>query len=117
MKRGNEGIPLSEVKVGGRVRIKPAVDGIILEGFSVVEESTLTGESLPVEKSTGDRVVGDCVNKTVLSLCGLNKSVQIWPWLISSSWWKKLKHPGSRSCGWQIKINRIKRRIRGQGVD
>ena len=59
-------IPLEQVQVGDRLRIVPGesvpVDGIILEGHSSVEESMITGESLPVEKSAGERVVGGTIN-------------------------------------------------------
>jgi Cu+-exporting ATPase len=59
-------IPLEQVQVGDRLRVVPGesvpVDGIILEGHSSVEESMITGESLPVEKSTGERVVGGTIN-------------------------------------------------------
>jgi Cu+-exporting ATPase len=59
-------IPLEQVQVGDRLRVVPgesvSVDGIILEGHSSVEESMITGESLPVEKFAGERVVGGTIN-------------------------------------------------------
>jgi len=59
-------IPLEQVQVGDRLRVVPGesvpVDGIILEGHSSVEESMITGESLPVEKFAGERVVGGTIN-------------------------------------------------------
>jgi len=66
---GNEiEIPAEEVMVGDVVVVKPGqkipVDGDIVEGHSSVDESMLTGESIPVEKSEGDRVVGATMNKT-----------------------------------------------------
>ncbi len=61
-------VPVSELFPGHRVRVLPgqrvAADGIILEGQSSVDESLLTGESLPVAKTVGDRVVGGAVNGT-----------------------------------------------------
>jgi Cu+-exporting ATPase len=60
-------MPIDEVSVGDLVLIKPGekvpVDGMITEGMSAVDESMLTGESLPVEKKEGDRVIGASVNK------------------------------------------------------
>jgi len=61
-------VPLDTVVAGDRLRIRPGekvpVDGVVLEGHSAVDESMLTGEPLPVEKGTGDRVVGATVNQT-----------------------------------------------------
>lgn len=65
---GDMEVPLAEVKAGDRLRVRPGgkipVDGIIEEGASSVDESMLTGESLPVEKKAGDRVTGGTVNST-----------------------------------------------------
>ncbi len=66
--QGDVEVPLSEVKAGDRLRVRPGgkipVDGIIEVGASSVDESMITGESLPVEKSAGDRVTGGTVNST-----------------------------------------------------
>ena len=63
-----EDVPLEEVKAGERLRVRPgeqvAVDGVVLEGRSAVDESMLTGEPIPVEKNPGNRVVGATVNQT-----------------------------------------------------
>ncbi|MEH7356744.1 heavy metal translocating P-type ATPase, partial [Neobacillus drentensis] len=60
-------IPIEEVVVGDLLYIKPGekipVDGIIIEGRSAVDESMLTGESVPVDKSIGDEVIGATLNK------------------------------------------------------
>ncbi len=61
-------ISLAEVHAGDRLRVRPGarvpVDGVIEEGSSSVDESMITGESLPVEKKAGDRVTGGTVNGT-----------------------------------------------------
>jgi len=63
---GDHAIPLDQVKVGDQLRVVPGdkvpVDGVVVEGHSSVEESMLTGEPLPVEKSIGDKVTGGTVN-------------------------------------------------------
>lgn len=66
---GNEIIvPLEEVIVGDIVLVKPGdklpVDGEVIEGSTAIDESMLTGESLPVEKSVGSKVIGASINKT-----------------------------------------------------
>jgi len=59
-------VPLDQVVAGDRVRVRPGekvpVDGTILEGRSTLDESMLTGESLPVEKGPGDAVIGATIN-------------------------------------------------------
>ncbi|MFN3430746.1 MAG: heavy metal translocating P-type ATPase [Candidatus Sericytochromatia bacterium] len=61
-------VPVDLVKVGDRVRVRPGekvpVDGVILSGHSTLDESMLTGESLPVAKAEGDPVIGATLNKT-----------------------------------------------------
>jgi Cu+-exporting ATPase len=61
-------VPIESVRVADLVRVRPGekvpVDGIVREGRSAVDESMLTGESLPVEKAPGDQVIGATLNKT-----------------------------------------------------
>jgi Cu+-exporting ATPase len=63
-----EDIPLAHVHVGDRLRVRPGervpVDGAVLEGGSAVDESMMTGEPIPVEKTTDSRVTGGTVNGT-----------------------------------------------------
>jgi Cu+-exporting ATPase len=63
---GDHQVPLDEVKVGDWLRVVPGdkvpVDGEVVEGHSSVEESMITGEPLPVEKTIGDKVTGGTVN-------------------------------------------------------
>ncbi|MFH0752151.1 MAG: heavy metal translocating P-type ATPase [archaeon] len=60
-------VPVDEVKVGDIILVKPGekipVDGVIIEGNSSVDESMVTGESIPVEKKKGDKVIGATINK------------------------------------------------------
>jgi Cu+-exporting ATPase len=65
---GEEDIPLEQVQVGDRLRVRPGervpVDGIVLEGHTAVDESMITGESIPAEKDAGSRVTGGTMNGT-----------------------------------------------------
>ncbi|MBI4918375.1 heavy metal translocating P-type ATPase, partial [archaeon] len=60
-------IPADQVVVGDILKVKPGekipVDGIIIEGHTCIDESMITGESLPVEKNKGDKVIGGTINK------------------------------------------------------
>ncbi len=63
-----EEVPLDRVRLGDRLRVRPGegvpVDGAVLEGRSAVDESMVTGESMPVEKGAGDKVIGGTINGT-----------------------------------------------------
>lgn len=60
-------VPLAEVQVGDTIRVRPgqkiAVDGVITDGSSAVDESMVTGESMPVTKHVGDPVIGATINR------------------------------------------------------
>ncbi|WP_247729676.1 heavy metal translocating P-type ATPase [Halovivax limisalsi] len=62
-----EAIPLEDVTVGDRLKVRPGekipTDGVVVDGQSAVDESMITGESVPVEKSAGDEVVGSTINE------------------------------------------------------
>jgi Cu+-exporting ATPase len=69
IRNGNEvDIPVEEVALGDIIVVRPGekipVDGIVREGYSSVDESMVTGESLPVEKKVGDIAIGATINKT-----------------------------------------------------
>jgi Cu+-exporting ATPase len=61
-------IPIEDVQVGDLVIVRPGervpVDGVIRQGYSSIDESMITGESIPVEKKVGDEVIGATINKT-----------------------------------------------------
>jgi Cu+-exporting ATPase len=61
-------VPIEDVIVGDTVLVRPGervpVDGLVLEGESAIDESVVTGESVPVDKRAGDHVIGSSVNKT-----------------------------------------------------
>jgi Cu+-exporting ATPase len=61
-------VPITEVRVGDTLRVRPGekvpVDGLVVDGHSAVDESMVTGEPIPAEKSAGDRVTGGTVNAT-----------------------------------------------------
>jgi P-type Cu+ transporter len=63
-----EDIPLDHVRVGDRLRVRPGdrvpIDGVILEGSAILDESMITGEPIPVEKGPGDAVNGGTLNGT-----------------------------------------------------
>ncbi|THJ12262.1 MAG: heavy metal translocating P-type ATPase [Nitrospira sp. CG24C] len=63
-----EDVPLEHIRVGHRLRVRPGervpVDGMVEEGTTAVDESMITGESIPVEKSVGIRVTGGTINGT-----------------------------------------------------
>jgi Cu+-exporting ATPase len=63
-------VPIDEVEVGDRMKVRPGeqvpTDGVVVEGQSAVDESMVTGESVPVEKEEGDEVVGSTINENGL---------------------------------------------------
>jgi len=72
-----EGIPIEQVRPGDLVRVRPGesipVDGEVVEGASGVDESLVTGESMPAEKTSGDAVIGGSINQTGTLLVRVTK--------------------------------------------
>ncbi len=66
--RDDEEVPVEAIQVGDRLRVRPGeaipVDGTVIEGASAVDESMVTGESMPVEKTPGSSVIGGTINGT-----------------------------------------------------
>jgi Cu+-exporting ATPase len=65
---GDEEIPLDQVRIGDALRVRPGgsvpVDGVVVEGRTAVDESMVTGESMPVEKEPGAKLIGGTINGT-----------------------------------------------------
>src|SRR6266404_3253075 len=77
---GDEDVAIETIAVGDRLRVRPGekipVDGAVVEGRSFVDESMVTGESMPVSKAEGDRVIGGTVNQSGGLLLRLAASVE-----------------------------------------
>ena len=99
-----EDIPLAHVHVGDALRVRPGekvpVDGAVIEGHSSVDESMLTGESMPVEKSAGDAVIGATLNGTAPWSCAPTGSAAT-PCCRASCNWSRRRNARERRCnGW-----------------
>ena len=72
-------VAAEDIQIGDLIRVRPgekiAVDGTIVEGSTTIDESMVTGESLPVEKSVGDAVIGSTINSNGTILFKAEKSV------------------------------------------
>ncbi len=70
-------VPVEKVRVGDLLLVKPGekipVDGIVIDGHSAVDEKIVTGESIPVEKEVGDKVIGGTINRSGLLLIRATK--------------------------------------------
>ena len=100
-------IPVEEVVVGDMVVVRPGekipVDGIVISGGSSVDESMLTGESLPVDKAIGGEVFGATINKQGLLGSRPRKLAETLPWRKLSSWWKRLRAAKPLFSVWSIR--------------
>jgi len=73
-------VPLEDVTVGDRMKVRPGeqipTDGVVIDGQSAVDESMVTGESVPVEKGEGDEVVGSTINENGVPSLRRRRSVR-----------------------------------------
>ena len=83
-------VPLDQVVPGDKLRVRPGekipVDSIVVEGQSAVDESMISGEPIPVEKGTGDHVIGGTVNSTGGLVIQAERVDRIQFWPRSSAW-------------------------------
>lgn len=100
-------IGIEQVQVGDILPVRPGqrvpVDGVLLEGSSAVDESALTGESLPVEKQAGDKLYTASINKTGYFTMRAEKLARIRRSPKSSSWWRRLQPPKRLFLSWRIR--------------
>jgi Cu+-exporting ATPase len=103
-------VPADEVLVGDVVIVRPGekipVDGVVVDGRSAVDESMLTGESLPVEKGPGDPVIGATLNKLGCSNSRRPKWGKRPPWRRSSAWWRRPRAAKPRYRSWPTRFRR-----------
>jgi P-type E1-E2 ATPase len=97
-------IPVEQVVAADLVRVRPGekvpVDGVVVEGRSALDESMLTGESLPVEKGPGDPVIGATLNKTGGFVFRATKVGATRRSRRSSSWSRRRRAPRRRCRSW-----------------
>jgi P-type Cu+ transporter len=97
-------VPVAEVARGDLVIVRPGekipVDGVVVDGRSAVDESMITGESLPVAKRAGDELIGATMNKQGCSSLRPPRSARKQPWRRSSSWWSRRRAAKRPSSAW-----------------
>ena len=108
--RGESDVLLDKVKEGDVVRVRPGesipVDGTVVEGETHVDESMLTGESMPVGKTTGDRVTARHATATAPCSSALNDWAARALWPGSCGWSATHKAPRPTSSGWPTRSRR-----------
>ena len=102
-RHGKKTSRLDAIAVGDRLRVRPGekvpIDGVVIEGSSSVDESMVTGESMPVEKQPGDRVIGATVNGTGSFVMRAERVGRGRSWPRSSAWSAKPNAAARRSRG------------------
>jgi Cu+-exporting ATPase len=97
-------VPLAEVRSPATVVVRPGervpVDGVVLEGRSDVDESLITGESLPVARQAGDAVTGGAVNGAGLLLLRTTAVGAESTLRASCGWWNRRRRRRRRSSAW-----------------
>jgi Cu+-exporting ATPase len=103
----DEEVPLEHVAVGDRLRVRPGekvpVDGELIEGHSMLDESMVTGESLPVSKDIGAKVIAGTINRSGGFVMRAEKSAATLCWLRSCRWLRRRSVRARRSSGWPIR--------------
>jgi Cu+-exporting ATPase len=98
----DEEVALDTIVAGDSLRVRPGdkvpVDGVILEGRSSLDESMVTGESMPVTKEKDARVIGGTINVSGSFVMRADKVGR--DTLLSRRWWRKLSAAARRSSGW-----------------
>ena len=97
-------VPAEKVQVNNVVRVLPGetvpVDGVIVSGSTAIDQSVMTGESLPVDKQPGDEVQSGTVTSSVLSRCAPPKWARTAPFPAWFVWWNRPTPARRKSCVW-----------------
>ena len=98
---GDEDVAIDAIAIGDLLRVRPGekipVDGVVTEGSSFVDESMVTGESMPVSKAAGAQVIGGTVNQSGGLIVRADRSAATPCWRGSSTWWRGRSARGRRS--------------------
>jgi len=97
-------VPVEQVQLGNRLRVRPGervpVDGVVVEGTSALDESMITGESLPVDKAAGSQVTGGTQNGSAALSCAPSAWVPAPCWLRLCGGWARPSAAARPFSGW-----------------